>query len=70
MTTIGLSATCTDAAWAVLLAMAQLFDAEQRLKDDTGQFLWEAEGVSTPIVEGAPVQQHRTDLSCMSHVLD
>jgi hypothetical protein len=59
MTTIGLTASCTDAAWAVLLAMAQLFDAEQRLKDDSGQYLWEAEGVSTPMVEGA-----RQKISC------
>jgi hypothetical protein len=75
MTTIGLNSACTDAAWAVLLAMAQLFNAEQRLKDESGRFLWEAEGISTPMVEGArqnmfPSQQCGTNLSHMSHALE
>jgi hypothetical protein len=53
MTTIGLNVTCTDAAWAALFAMAQLLNVEQRLKDASGEFVWEAQGVSTAMVEGA-----------------
>jgi hypothetical protein len=53
MMTIGLHSACNDAAWAVLLTTAQFFDAENRLKDESGKFLWEAEAVSTANVEGA-----------------
>lgn len=52
MTTIGLHSKCDDTAWAVLLTTTQLFDAESRLKDESGRFLWEAEGVTTANVEG------------------
>lgn len=51
--TIGLHSTCSDTAWAVLLTTAQFFEAEGRLKDESGSFVWEAEGVKTVNVEGA-----------------
>lgn len=52
MMTIGLHAACIDTAWAVLLATTQLFEAESRLKSESGQYLWESDGVSTASVEG------------------
>lgn len=54
MMTIGLHSKCDDTAWAVLLATAQFFEEENRLKDKSGHFVWEAEGVATARVEGTP----------------